>query len=170
MGHSRCAGRETRKVLLLLRRTLHRHILQYNSEAEDSVLHRQLDCALRGYILPVSASVLFTRRFQGEDFTVHHDPPLPNHVFLAHIRNHSVDVAVVATAWQIPIIHYAFSCFVRSRNHNHHQYTLQVSKNKHNITIAFVLGTLIRQSSTIANIFQYLNFTHKHFIFTILLE
>jgi len=128
MGHSRCAGRETRKVLFLLRRTLHRHIFQYNSEAENSVLHRQPDCALCGYILPVSASVLFARRFQGEDFAVHHDPPLPNHVFLAHIRNHSVDVAVVATAWQIPIVHYAFGSFVCGRNHNHHQYTLQVSK------------------------------------------
>lgn len=163
MGHSWRASRETRKVLLVLRRTLHRHILQYNSEAKNSILHRQPDCTLRGYILPVSASVLFARRFQGEDFTMHHDPPLSNHVFLAHIRNHSVDVAVITTAWQIPIVHYAFSRFVRGRNHNHHQYTLQVSKKKH-ITIDFVLVTLIRQSSIIANIFQYLNFTHNNFI------
>lgn len=32
MGHPRRAGRETRKVLLVLRRTVHRHILQHNPE------------------------------------------------------------------------------------------------------------------------------------------
>jgi len=138
MGHSRRAGGETRKVLLVLRGTLHRHILQHNSEAEDPVLHRQPYRALRGHILSVSAGVLLARRFQGEDFTVHHDPPVPNHVFLAHIRNHSVDVAVATAARKIPVVHYAFGRLVRGRHHNHHKYTLQVSRHEYIIIISSV--------------------------------
>lgn len=126
MGHSRRAGRETREVLLVLRRTVHRHILQHNPKTEDAVLHRQPDRALRGHILPVGVGVLPARRLQGENFTVHHDPPVPDHVLLAHLRDHTVDVAVVAAARQIPVVHHAAGRPVRGRHHHHHKYTLQV--------------------------------------------
>lgn len=127
MGHSRRAGRETRKVLLVLRWTIYRHILQHNPEAEDFVLHRQLDCALRGHILSVGTGLLPARWLQGENFTVHHDPPVPNYVLLAHLRNHSVDVAVIAAARQVPIVHHVAGCPMCGRYHHHHKHTLQVN-------------------------------------------
>jgi len=128
MGHSRGACGETREVLLMLRRTLHRHILQHNPAAEDAVLHRQPDRALCGHILPVGVGVLPARRLQGENFTVHHDPPVPDHVFFAHLRDHTVDVAVVAPARQVPVVHHVAGRPVRGRHHHHHKHSLQVRR------------------------------------------
>lgn len=79
---------------------------------------------MRGHIVPIRTGVLPTGRFQRENLAVHHDPPVPDHVLPAHLRNHTVHVPVVAAARQVPVVHYAASCSVRGRHHHHHKYTL----------------------------------------------
>lgn len=133
MGHPRRAGRETREVLFVLRGTVHRHILQHHAAPPDAVLHRQPDRALRGHILPVRARVLPAGRLQGEDLAVHHHTAVADHVLPAHIRDHTVHVAVAAAARQVPVVHHVASSPVRGRHHHYHQYTLSVSNPTINI-------------------------------------
>lgn len=120
MGYSRRAGRETREVLSVLLRTVRGHIFQHNAAAEDAVLHRQPDRAVRGHIVPVGAGVLSAGRLQGEDFALHHHTSVADHVFPAHIGDHTVHVAVAAVARQIPVVHHAAGGPVRGRHHHHH--------------------------------------------------
>lgn len=127
MGHSRRAGRETREVLSLLPGTLRGYIFQHNPEEKNAVLHRQPDRAVCGHILSVGAGVLSAGRFQGENLFVHNDPPVPDHVFLADIGNHTVYVAIVAAAWQVPLVHHVVGSPVRGGHHYHHKHTLSVS-------------------------------------------
>lgn len=127
MGHPGRASRETREVLSLLPGTLRRHILQHNPETPDVVLHGQSDRAVRGHILPVGAGVLPASRLQREDLAVHHHPPVADHVLPAHIGNHTVHVAVVTAAWQVPAVHYVAGGPVRGRHHHHYKHTLPVS-------------------------------------------
>lgn len=127
MGHSWGAGREAREILSVLRGTVRRHLLQHNAAAEDVVLHRQSDRALRGHIVPVGAGVLPASRLQGENIVVHHHPPVADHVLPAHLGNHTVHVAVSAAARQVPAVHHVVGGPVRSRHHRYHKHTLPVS-------------------------------------------
>lgn len=120
MGHTRRPGRATREILLVLRRAVHRHILQHHVAPADAVLHGEPDRAVRGHIVPVGARVLPAGRLQGEDFAVHHHTAVPDHVLPAHIRDHPVHVAVAAAARQVPAVHHAAGRALRGRHHNHH--------------------------------------------------
>lgn len=126
MGYSQRARGKTRKVLSLLHGTVRRYILQHNPATEDPVLHGQPDRALRGHLLPVGARFLSASGFQGENLVVHHHPPVADHVLLAHIRNHTVHVAVATVARQVPAVHHVAGSPLRGRHHHHHQHPLPV--------------------------------------------
>lgn len=127
MGHSRGAGREAREILSVLLGTVRRHLFQHNAAAQDVVLHRQSDRALRGHIIPIGARVLLARRLKGENIIVHHHSPVADHVLSAHLGNHTVHLAVSAAARQVPVVHHVVGGPVRSRHHRHHKHSLPVS-------------------------------------------
>lgn len=130
MGHSQRPGRETRKVLSVLRRTVRGHILQHYPEAANVVLHRQPDRAVRGHILPVRSGVLPAGRLQGENLAVHHHSPVPDHVLLAHIGNHTVHVAVASAARKVPAVYHVACGALRGGHYYHHKYSLSVRSPK----------------------------------------
>ena len=94
-----------------------RYLLQHNIAAEDSLLHRQPDRALRWHILLISTGLLLASRFRREDRVKHIHFALPNHVFPSYFRNYTVYVASTSVAWKISFIHDVVSWIVGCNNH-----------------------------------------------------
>lgn len=102
-----------------------RYFLQHHPEAEDPFLHGELDRAVRRHFLFVGSGVLSAGRLWGEDRPQHLDPFVPDHVFLAHIRDYTIDLTGPAPARQIFAIHHASGRPQRRHHHNHIERTLQ---------------------------------------------
>jgi len=95
-----------------------RYFLQHHAEAQDAVLHCEPDRALRGYFLPIGAGLLPASRLGREGGPVHFHPAVADHVLLAHLRDHSVDVTGAAAAGKISPLHHGDGRSV-GRHHHH---------------------------------------------------
>jgi len=116
MGYNGCAGREARKVLRLLRRTVPGHILQHHAQEENAVLHGQPDHTVRGHIVPVCAGVLPAIRVRRESITLHIDTAFAHRVLPAAGRDHTAHVTDRALAGKIPSIYHGPGHVVRVRH------------------------------------------------------
>ena len=74
-----------------------RYILQHNPPPKDPLLHGKPNSPLRGDLLPISASVLPPGRLGRKDRFMHLNPPVPDNVLLANIRDHPINVPRVTT-------------------------------------------------------------------------
>lgn len=113
MGHHGRAGRQTRKVLRLLRGTVPGHILQHHASKENAVLHGQLDHTVRGHIVLVRVGVLPAVGVRRKGIALHIDIAFAHRVLPVAGRDYTAHVAHRALAGQIPTLHHGPGHVVR---------------------------------------------------------
>lgn len=116
MGHHGRAGRQTREVLRVLRRTVSRHILQHHAQEKNAILHGELDHTVRGHIVFVRAGVLSAVRIWREGVALHIDTSVAHRVLPAPGRDYTAHVAHRAAAGKIPALHHGPGHVVRVRH------------------------------------------------------
>lgn len=109
-----------------------RYILQYNPTQEDAILHGQSDSSLRGNLIFISVSILFTSGLWRKDSALHNYIVITDNVLFVDIGNHTVYVVSAAAAGQIPLVHYDPRWSVRRHNNHGAQRALQKAEHAQN--------------------------------------